>query len=109
MAEKPTIYVEIPIPSFLTARPSGDLIAAGRRCSEGLKKKAGPILTEVRRIHRNILESYGRYFDIVSCDVMKRQWKSGHKVVTLSGMTVVEAAKPQVAETGAECRAKEQP
>ncbi len=109
MAEKSTIYVETPIPRFLTARPSEDLIAAARRCSEGMKMKADPIVTEVRRIRRNILESYGRHFDIVSCDVMKRQWKSGHKVVTLSGKKIVEAAKPQVAETGAEYRAKEQP
>lgn len=107
MDENPTIYAEIPIPSFLTARPSGDLIEAARRCSEGMKMKADSIVTEVRRIRRNILESYGRYFDIVSCDVMKRQFESGHKVVTLSGKKIVEAAKPRVAETGAECRAKE--
>ena len=31
MAEKPTIYVETTIPSFLTARPSGDLVTAARQ------------------------------------------------------------------------------
>lgn len=41
--------------------------------------------------------------------MMKRQWESGRKVVTLSGKKIVEAAKPQVAETGADYRAKEQP
>ena len=31
MAEKPTVYIETTIPSFLTAWPSNDLIAAGKQ------------------------------------------------------------------------------
>lgn len=70
--------------------------------------KADPIVAEVRKIRRNILESYGWDFENMSRDVMKRQWESGHKVVTLSGKKVVEAAKPRVAEAGAGYGAEEQ-
>ena len=69
--------------------------------------KDDPIVAEVRKNREEILAAYGgdymRYFR----DVMKRQWESGRKVVTLSGNKVVDAAKPRVAETGAEYRAKE--
>ena len=41
-----------------------------------------PILAEVIKNRRAILESYDWDFEKMSRDVMKRQWKSGHKVVS---------------------------
>ena len=67
------------------------------------------LVDEVRKARQDILASYGGDVHKMRRDVMKRQWESGRKVVTLSGKKIVEAAKPQVAETGAEYRAKEQP
>ena len=69
--------------------------------------KDDPIVAEVRRIRQEILASYGGDVHKMLQDAMKNQWESGHKVVTLSGKKIVDAAKPQVAETGAEYRAKE--
>ena len=64
--------------------------------------KDDPIVAEVRKIREEILASYGGDVHQMLKDMMKRQWESGHKVVTLSGKKIVAAAKPQVAETGAE-------
>ncbi len=69
--------------------------------------KADPIVAEVRRIRQEILDSYGGDVHKMLQAAMKKQWESGHKVVTLSGKKIVDAAKPQVAETGAEYDAKE--
>jgi len=66
------------------------------------------LVDEVRKAREEILASYGGDVHKLLQDVMKRQWESGHKVVTLSGKKVVVAAKPRVAEAGAEYRAKEQ-
>ena len=67
------------------------------------------LVDEVRKARQDILSSYGGDVHKMLRDVMKRQWESGRKVVTLSGKKIVESAKPQVAETGVEYRAKEQP
>ena len=71
--------------------------------------KDDPIVAEVRKIREEMLAAYGGDHMRMFRDMMKRQWESGRKVVTLSGKKIVEAAKPQVAETGADYRAKEQP
>jgi len=42
-----------------------------------------PIVAEVRKNRRAILESYDWDFEKMSRDVMKRQWESGRKVVSL--------------------------
>ena len=44
--------------------------------------KDDPIVAEVRKNRRAILESYDWDFEKMSRDVMKRQWESGHKVVS---------------------------
>lgn len=40
------------------------------------------IVHEVRKLRIAILESHGWDFENMSRDVMKRQWESGHKVVS---------------------------
>ena len=69
--------------------------------------KDDPIVAEVRKIREEILASYGGDVHQMLKDMMKRQWESGRKVVTLSGKKIVAAAKPQVAETGAKYGEKE--
>lgn len=65
------------------------------------------LVDEVRKARQDILSSYGGDVHKMLRDAMKRQWESGRKVVSLPGKKPVGAAKLQVAETGAECRAKE--
>ncbi len=43
--------------------------------------KDDPIVAEVRKNRRAILDSYDWDFERLTRDVMKRQWESGHKVV----------------------------
>ena len=110
MAEKPTIYVETTIPSFLTARPSGDLITAARQLvARQWWEQDNSIVDEVRKARREILESFGWDFEKMSRDVMARQEKSGHPRVSvpLRAPEVAETAKPKVAETGAGYGAEE--
>jgi hypothetical protein len=49
---------------------------------EALKMHDDPIVAEVRERRRDILESYDWDFEKMSRDVMKRQWQSGHDVVS---------------------------
>ena len=44
--------------------------------------KDDPIVAEVRKNRRDILKSYNWDFEKMSRDIMKRQWESGHKVVS---------------------------
>ncbi len=40
-----------------------------------------PIVAEIRKNRRDILESYDWDFEKMSRDIMKRQWESGRKVI----------------------------
>jgi len=95
MNDKSTVYLETTIPSFLTSRPSNNLVIAGkqevtRQWWEKRREKYyleenimnDPIVTEVRKQRMKILESYEGDFRKMSRDVMKRQFESGHKVVS---------------------------
>jgi hypothetical protein len=44
--------------------------------------KRDPIVDEIRRIRREILEAFGGDFAAMARDAMTRQWRSGHKVVS---------------------------
>jgi len=44
--------------------------------------KNDPIVTEVRKHRAAILESFDWDFEKMANDVMDRQWRSGHKVVS---------------------------
>jgi len=69
--------------------------------------KDDPIVAEVRKIREEMLASYGGDYQRMLRDMMKRQWESGHPVVSLVGGELVAAAKPKVAEAGADYGAKE--
>ncbi len=53
-----------------------------------------PIVTEVRKQRMTILESYDWNFEKMSRDVMKRQWESGHKVVSRGKKTPQQGIAP---------------
>ena len=53
-----------------------------------------PIVAEIREHRMNILESYDWDFRKMSRDVMKRQFESGHKVVSFAKRTPQQAAAP---------------
>jgi len=44
--------------------------------------KTDPIVAEVREQRQAILQSYQGDFAQMNADVMKRQWSSGHRVVS---------------------------
>lgn len=67
-----------------------------------MKMKDDPIVAEVREIREEILASYGGDFEKMSRDVMKRQWESGHKVVSFP----LKSSKAKVAEKQAEYSAE---
>ncbi len=59
-----------------------------------------PIVDEVRKNRREILEAFGGDFSVMAKDAMTRQWKSGHKVVTRSpkrpsGIPTARVAEPE--------------
>ena len=58
-----------------------------------------PIVEEVRKNRREILEAFGGDFTAMAKDAMARQWQSGHKVVTRSPKRPAIAPTARVAET----------
>jgi len=51
-----------------------------------------PLVDEVRRQRAEILKSYDWDFERMSRDVMKRQWQSGHRVVSRAQEPLRQAA-----------------
>jgi hypothetical protein len=58
-----------------------------------------PIVDEVRKNRREILEAFGGDFAAMAKDAMSRQWQSGHKVVTRSPKRPDVTRTARVAET----------
>jgi hypothetical protein len=58
-----------------------------------------PIVEEVRKNRREILEAFGGDFTAMAKDAMARQWQSGHKVVTRSPKRPNVTRTARVAET----------
>lgn len=81
MNEKSTVYIETTIPSFLEEKIMND-----------------PIVTEVREQRMKILESYDWDFRKMSRDIMKRQFRSGHKVVSFGKRTPQPGVAPNACQ-----------
>jgi hypothetical protein len=58
-----------------------------------------PIVDEVRKNRREILEVFGGDFAAMVKDAMLRQWQSGHKVVTRAPKRPTGTRTARVAET----------
>jgi hypothetical protein len=58
------------------------------------KIMSDPIVAEIREHRMNILESYDWDFRKMSLDVMKRQFESGHKVVSFKKRPPQQGAAP---------------
>jgi hypothetical protein len=58
-----------------------------------------PIVDEVRKNRREILEALGGDFAVMAKDAMHRQWQSGHKVVTRAPKRPTATRTARVAET----------
>ena len=55
-----------------------------------------PIIEEVRKQRTAILESYDWDFEKMTRDAMKRQWKSGHKVIKRVDKVYKQGVAPNV-------------
>ena len=68
-------------------------------CSEQMTMNRDPIVEEVRKNRREILEAFGGDFTAMAKDAMARQWQSGHKVVTRPPKRPGVTPSERVAET----------
>lgn len=57
-----------------------------------------PLVDEVRKQRAEILKSYDWDFERMSRDVMKRQWQSGHRVVSSIQEPLPQAAGKAAAD-----------
>lgn len=57
--------------------------------------KRDPIVNEVRMIRSEILKAYGWNFKAVSREVMRRQHKSGHKVISFGEKAIPPDVTPK--------------
>ncbi len=68
------------------------------------------MVDEVRKARAELLEEHGGDVHRLLCDMMKRQWESGHPVVSMPQREtqIQEATKPNVAEADETYGVKEQ-
>jgi len=59
-----------------------------------------PIVAEVRKARRDILESYGWDFEKMSRDLMARKEKSGHPLISTPPGAATDQSNAYVAEGG---------